>query len=194
MSFVSFEFALLLPFLILAAAKLNGMWRQLFFVVSGFFFVAWLSFDYALVMAWVTLAAWAGGLALARFVDFRWSGRIALTVSIILTAAPLFYFKYFAFLSCVVGTATGDCAVVSYTTAEDLILPLGVSFYTLHALGYLIDVYRDRHAAEPSLISFAAFIAYFPQLVAGPIARSQYLLPQVKTKRQPDPEIGRASC
>ena len=188
MSFVSFEFALLLPFLILVAAKLDGVWRQFFFVVSGFFFVAWLKIDYALIMAWVTFAAWAGGLTLMHLGKTRLTSRITLTVAIIATSGPLFYFKYFDFLSCMIGTATSDCAVASYSPVETLILPLGISFYTLHALGYLVDVYRDRRAVEPSLISFSAFIAYFPQLVAGPIARSENLLPQVKTKRTPSQE------
>lgn len=183
MSFVSFEFALLLPFLLLAAAKLDGIWRQIFFVISGFFFVAWLSIDYALIMAWVTVAAWFGGVTLKRLGKTPLASRLLLTLAIVATAGPLFYFKYFDFLSCVVGTATNACAVASYTPVESLILPLGISFYTLHALGYLIDVYRNRQTTEPSLISFAAFIAYFPQLVAGPIARSDNLLPQVKTKR-----------
>ena len=70
------------------------------------------------------------------------------------------------------------------TWTSRLILPVGISFYTLQSLGYLIDVYRREVYAEKNLIKYALFVSFFPQLVAGPIERSKNLLTQLNTKKE----------
>lgn len=71
----------------------------------------------------------------------------------------------------------------NFNIALDLLLPVGISFYTFQALGYTIDVYRKDLEAERSLIDYALFVSFFPQLVAGPIERSTNLLPQIKIQK-----------
>lgn len=72
----------------------------------------------------------------------------------------------------------------NFNIALDLLLPVGISFYTFQALGYTIDVYRKDLEAERSLIDYALFVCFFPQLVAGPIERSRNLLPQIKNPKK----------
>lgn len=92
----------------------------------------------------------------------------------------LFFFKYFNFFG---QTLTALCRAVSIPWSVpvlDIILPVGISFYTFQTLSYTIDVYRGKLAPERDFVTFALFVSYFPQLVAGPIERAENLLPQLK--------------
>lgn len=92
----------------------------------------------------------------------------------------LFFFKYFNFFG---QPLTALCRAVSIPWSVpvlDIILPVGISFYTFQTLSYTIDVYRGKLAPERDFVTFALFVSYFPQLVAGPIERAENLLPQLK--------------
>lgn len=105
--------------------------------------------------------------------------KLLLSTSLFLNLSVLFFFKYYNFFSSEIGTwATAlniDCAPPTL----NLILPIGISFYTFQALSYTIDVYRGKIKPETNLGIFATFIVFFPQLVAGPIERASNLLPQI---------------
>lgn len=92
----------------------------------------------------------------------------------------LFFFKYLNFFG---ETLTALCRAVSIpfsAPALDIVLPVGISFYTFQTLSYTIDVYRGRLEPERDFVSFALFVSFFPQLVAGPIEKASSLLPQLK--------------
>ena len=110
-------------------------------------------------------------------------GRIWLLASIVTNLGLLGYFKYTGFLLEVVADTAGLFGVDAHLPTVNILLPIGISFYTFQSLSYTIDVYRGRLPAEQSLVRFALFVAFFPQLVAGPIVRASEFLPQLN--RQP---------
>ena len=102
------------------------------------------------------------------------------TIGIIILLIPLFFYKYFYFI------LTNLSFLLSINIeyqSYNFLLPLGISFYTFHGISYLIDLKNQKYSVEKSFIDYAVFISYFPLLLAGPIERSNTLLPQLKTFR-----------
>ncbi|MCB9703662.1 MAG: MBOAT family protein [Myxococcales bacterium] len=134
-----------------------------------------------------------GLIALSTLIDFSCARAIEdgpaaarrrwLLVSVGTNLGLLAFFKYFNFF---VDSFAELCAALGWsvsTTTLDIVLPVGISFYTFQTMSYTIDVYRGELAATRSLPSFALYVAYFPQLVAGPIERATRLLPQIEKAR-----------
>ena len=111
--------------------------------------------------------------------DTRAARRPWLLLSLAVNLGLLFAFKYAAFAATSVGALTGGAL---RPPVLDVVLPVGISFYTFQALAYTIDVYRGRERAEPHAGRFGLYVLFFPQLVAGPIERSQALLPQLRAE------------
>lgn len=107
--------------------------------------------------------------------------KACLVVCILLNLGILGFFKYFQFGISILNRLLSVIHVDSVSWGNDILLPVGISFYTLQALGYLIDVYRGDIYAEKNFLRYALFVSFFPQLVAGPIERSKNLLVQLKT-------------
>ncbi|WP_370277489.1 MBOAT family protein [Flavobacterium sp. J27] len=107
-----------------------------------------------------------------------------LSISIIINLGVLFFFKYFDFFAQSFSSLLNSIGLQSNTTTLNIILPVGISFYTLQTLSYTIDVYRNKIQPTKNFISFSAFVCFFPQLVAGPIERAEHLLPQFEKNRQ----------
>lgn len=107
------------------------------------------------------------------------AGAVWLGVSLVTNLALLGYFKYTGFLLQVASDIASLWGGGGGFPRVEMLLPVGISFYTFQSLGYTIDVYRGKIPAEKSLLRFAAFISFFPQLVAGPIVRGSELLPQL---------------
>ncbi|HET6583804.1 MAG TPA: MBOAT family O-acyltransferase, partial [Nannocystaceae bacterium] len=103
-----------------------------------------------------------------------------LATSLVGNLGVLAYFKYVNFFATAFADLAGTLGVAVEPLHLDVVLPLGISFYTFQSLSYTIDVYRGKLEAEPSLARFALFVAFFPQLVAGPIVRAKELLPQLR--------------
>lgn len=118
-----------------------------------------------------TLLDWGCSLIIGR--EGHPHRRLALTVGLVNNLGALLWFKYAGFFAPELGMA----------------LPLGISFYTMARIGYLVDVYDGRVPAERSLLNFATFVAFFPQLIAGPIGRAPALLPQYRAARRLDPTM-----
>ena len=129
-----------------------------------------------------TLIDYGVGLALARQPDGR-RRDLMMGVSLAVNLGILGFFKYFNFFAGSLKELLESLGIhVGFTTLE-IVLPVGVSFYTFQALSYTIDVYRRKLEASRDLLTFALFIAYFPQLVAGPIERATDLLPRLVAPR-----------
>lgn len=128
------------------------------------------------ILIGVSIAAYLGGLALDRLSEGR--ARVAaLIICIIITLLPLLFFKYASTAQSLLTLA--NVPTSRWSTINNLILPIGISFYTFLAVGYLIDVYIGRIPAQRDVIRYAAFISFFPQLSAGPIERAPHLIPQL---------------
>jgi D-alanyl-lipoteichoic acid acyltransferase DltB (MBOAT superfamily) len=107
--------------------------------------------------------------------------KLLLTVSLILNLGMLSYFKYGGFLLENFNILMSSIGIAYQAAKPDIILPIGISFYTFVTLSYTIDIYRKKFAPEKSFLDFALFVTYFPHLVAGPIVRPENLLPQFKS-------------
>ncbi|QIP16307.1 MBOAT family protein [Spirosoma aureum] len=110
--------------------------------------------------------------------------KLLLTVSLVLNLGMLSYFKYGGFLLENFTALLAAVGIVFQAAKPDIILPVGISFYTFVTLSYTLDVYRRKFAPEPSFLNFALFVTFFPHLVAGPIVRPEDLIPQFKTPRR----------
>ncbi len=106
--------------------------------------------------------------------------KLYLMLSVVVNLGLLFTFKYFDFFSMSIQTAVNGLGFDVQMPLLNVILPVGISFYTFQTMSYTIDVYRGRYKPERNLGYFALYVAYFPQLVAGPIERAKKLLPQLK--------------
>jgi alginate O-acetyltransferase complex protein AlgI len=104
-------------------------------------------------------------------------------LSISINLGILAVFKYYDFFAVSFANLLEGFGLKSNPLLLNLILPVGISFYTFHGLSYIIDVYKQRIKAEVNFIDYSLFVSYFPLLVAGPIERATHLLPQVKVKR-----------
>ena len=135
---------------------------------------------YALVLLYVTIITYKGGLYIEKVSDKR---KLFITIGAFLTLGPLLIFKYYNFL---IGSGN---ALLEYIGLRfslpglNWAIPLGISFFTFQAIGYLWDVYYRRMSAEKSFIDYMLFISFFPQIASGPISKASELLPQIKNTR-----------
>ncbi|WP_337569061.1 MBOAT family O-acyltransferase [Hallella sp.] len=134
---------------------------------------------YALLLLTSTFVTYIAALGIGCFENRR-KKKICLVSSLVLNLAILFLFKYYNFLSSNISMGLEACGLKIDIPEFGLILPVGISFYTFQALGYSIDVYRGTTKVERDFVTYALFVSFFPQLVAGPIERSNNLLPQFK--------------
>jgi D-alanyl-lipoteichoic acid acyltransferase DltB (MBOAT superfamily) len=150
-------------------------------VASYIFYMYW-RVEYALLLVASTVIDYTAGRFLDRF-SYRRIRMFCLLTSLSANLGLLFLFKYFNFAA---GAAAEIAALIGWNMPVHhlaVILPVGISFYTFQTMGYTIDVYRGRLAAEKHPGYFALYVSFFPQLVAGPIERASNLLPQFR--RQP---------
>jgi len=114
--------------------------------------------------------------------------KIALISAILISLGVLFFFKYFNFFNVAVSDGLSLMSIDYKYNLLNILLPVGISFYTFQTLSYTIDVYQKKYAYEKSFINFALYVSFFPQLVAGPIERAGHLLSQFKEKKRFDIE------
>ena len=188
MLFNSIEFLFFLPAVFVAywLVMKDGKCKNLFIVAASYVFYGWWDWRFLLLMAFTTYCSYLSGVLLERYDASRPKRRWICASNIVLNLLVLSYFKYcnffgenFAALFRLLGWE------VDWVT-RDILLPVGISFYTFQALSYTIDVYRRKMEPTHDVVAFFAFISFFPQLVAGPIERATHLLPQFLTPRKFD--------
>jgi len=149
-------------------------------VIASYAFYAFWDYRF-LVLIWVsTFVDFAMGQAMQRWPTRR---RWWLAISLGVNLGILGFFKYFNFFVGSAADALIELGFQANVPTLNIILPVGISFYTFQTLAYTIDVYRGKFAPERNLLNFALYVCYFPQLVAGPIERAQQLLPAIRTPR-----------
>lgn len=166
-------------------ALLRGAGRRGFLLVASLFFYGWWDWRFlGLLLATSLLDYWLA----KRIEDAPAGKRRWVTISVVSNLLVLGVFKYLGFF---VGEANALLAALGVPRALpvlELVLPMGLSFYTFQALAYTVDVYRGQTRACRNPFDFLLFISFFPQLVAGPIERSERLLPQLRMERGPTTE------
>lgn len=143
---------------------------------SYYFYMCWQP-KYALLLLTSTAVTYFGALLMERFQQRR---KTVLVTAIVLNLCILFFYKYFNFVAESLTAFLQVCGMKMTVPGLKVLLPVGISFYIFQALGYLIDVYRKEIPAERNFFTYALFVSFFPQLVAGPIERSKNLLRQFK--------------
>lgn len=153
-------------------------WRNTLLCVSSLFFYAWGEPIYVLIMLFSVCLNYCAGLLLQKTAG-RKRGKVVLIVSILLNLAALVFFKYVDFFIININKLFGlDIALVG------LPLPIGISFYTFQALSYIIDVYRQKVTPQKNPVYLAMYIAFFPQLIAGPIVRYTDIAADIKGRKE----------
>ena len=187
MLFNSIEFLIFLPivFLLYWFVFSSRKWQNLLIVVASYVFYGWWDWRFLLLIAFTSLCSFGSGLLLERFENQRRKQQIVSAANIVLNLFILGIFKYYNFF--VDNIEALFASLFNYQldwVTMEIILPVGISFYTFQALSYTIDVYQKKLPATHDVIEFFAYICFFPQLVAGPIERATNLLPQFQTVRQ----------
>lgn len=157
-------------------------------LLTSFFFYGYWDWRFLGLLIGSMLVDFTAGLLIGRFHerDNGWGAKLSLLMSLALNVGLLVSFKALGLLQSLL--EHHDSA--NRFSATAYVIPLGISFYTFQALGYVIDVYRKRIRPTSNLVDFMIFVSFFPQLIAGPIEKAENLLPQVEGKRSID--LGRA--
>lgn len=175
MLFNSIHFLLFLPIVVLVHYALGDLrYRKYFLLAASYYFYAVWSIPFVCLL----VASTGFGYLSARLIDAsdsRRTRKLMLVMNLGVNLGILFFFKYFNFITLSFGNLVG----FQPWPLLDLVLPLGISFYTFQSMSYTIDVYRGDYPAEKDLLDIALYIAFFPQLVAGPIMRASEFLPQL---------------
>jgi alginate O-acetyltransferase complex protein AlgI len=185
MFFNTLSFAVFLPIVFVlywfVFSKTNGLQNSFLVAVSYFFYSYW-DWKFMFLLLFSTILCYFSGIQIENS-SKEINKKIWFWFSIIVNLGFLGIFKYYNFFAFSFSEALSSIGIKSSPLLLDLILPVGISFYTFHGLSYVVDIYYNRIASEKSLINYALFVSYFPLLVAGPIERATHLLPQVKLKR-----------
>jgi alginate O-acetyltransferase complex protein AlgI len=178
---VSFTSLIFFPFLagyLALCVVLRGRgWLWMTALFSAFFYGYW-DWRFLFLLYLSSGMAWFCGVRIAQADSERGRKRYV-TLSVVSSLAILGLFKYFNFFAASLGAMAGAFGLGLQPRFAEIILPIGISFYTFHALSYTIDIYRRKLDRPADLLSVIVYLSFFPQLVAGPIVRAHSFLPQI---------------
>ncbi len=188
MSFVSLQFVVFLPlvFLLYWFVFKQHKWQNLLVAVASYVFYGWWDWRFLCLIFFTTVCSYASGIMIERYEGRRRVQKWISTLNIALNLGILGVFKYYNFFVDSMNQLVSAFGFTLDWPTANLILPVGISFYTFQALSYSIDIYRGQIKASHNFVAFVAFISFFPQLVAGPIERASHLLPQFLAERKFD--------
>ena len=151
--------------------------RNLFLLFASWFFYGSWDWRFLFLIIVITLTDYFFGKLIHVAETSKRRNALLMTV-VIINLSILFWFKYYNFFVASANAVLGMMGIIGCLRTVDIIIPVGISFFTFQGLGYVIDIYRKQSEPVNDIIAFSAFIAFFPQLVAGPIERAKDLLPQ----------------
>ena len=185
MLFNSIHFAIFLPIVFMLywfVTNKNFRLQNLLLLISSYFFYACWDWRFLFLLMFSTFLDYFTGLKMQE-AESQKEKRFWFWLSIIINLGFLGIFKYSNFFIESFAEALYHIGLHINPSTLNIILPVGISFYTFHGLSYVIDIYKDRIKAERNFVDYAVFVSFFPLLVAGPIERATHLLPQIKKKR-----------
>lgn len=187
MLFNSYGFLVFFPIVVVIYFLLPKRISYLWLLAASYYFYMGWNAKYALLLLVSTTITYVSGM-LIQWLNDRHPDKICakkwvVAGSFISNLAILFFFKYFNFTIESMNTVLRYIDLPTINTSLDVLLPVGISFYTFQALGYTVDVYRGEIRAERNFFRYALFVSFFPQLVAGPIERSKNLLNQLRNPK-----------
>ena len=185
MFFNSLNFAIFLPIVLLLywfATKGNIKIQNVLLLISSYFFYACWDWRFMFLLIFSTLLDYFTGIKIYEAANKR-KKSFWLWLSIIINLGFLCVFKYYNFFATSFSDGLSLLGIKSSLGSLQVILPVGISFYTFHGLSYIIDLYKNKIKPERNFIDYSVFVSFFPLLVAGPIERATHLLPQIQKKR-----------
>ncbi|PKB17470.1 MBOAT family protein [Flavobacterium sp. 5] len=186
MFFNSLAFAIFLPIVFLlywfVFNKTKSTQNALLIVASYYFYSCW-DWRFLFLLVFSTFLDYYTGIQIEKGKSEK-SQKLWFWLSIIVNLGFLGIFKYYNFFAASFSELLNSVGLKASPILLNVILPVGISFYTFHGLSYVIDIYYKRIKAEYNFVDYSLFVSYFPLLVAGPIERATHLLPQVKVKRE----------
>ena len=187
MLFNSFEFLLFLPIVFLlywfVFKKLTH--QNILILIASYVFYGWWDWRFLSLILFSTIIDYIIGNKLDR-TEKNTQRKTLLWISLTVNLGMLGFFKYYNFFVDSWVDAWAELGITMHRSSLQIILPVGISFYTFQTLSYTIDVYRKKLTPTKDFIAFASFVSFFPQLVAGPIERATNLLPQFYKSRKFD--------
>ena len=193
MLFNSIDFLIFLPIVLVIYYIIPMKYKHIWLLISSYYFYMCWNAKYVLLIFVSTVITYLSGILIDK-VEKTWSDvdklgkykKLILAISFVSNLGILFYFKYINFTLDIVTRILSKVNISINVPVFDVILPVGISFYTFQALSYSVDVYRGKVAPEHDFFRYALFVSFFPQLVAGPIERSKNLLTQLREPRKFD--------
>ena len=178
MLFNSYSFLLFFPLVLIAVGLVPARWKNPALLLASYYFYSCFSKRYCLLLLGCTLVVYFAARLLRNRKWAFWGG-----LTILLGVLALF--KYTDFALYTLEKLLGKLGTDRSLPRLNLILPMGISFFTFQAAGYLMDVYKGKYPPEENFVRFALFVSFFPQLVSGPIGRGDQLLPQYAAPEKP---------
>lgn len=185
MLFNSIEFAIFFAFVFLVywlALRQHLRWQNFFILLVSYLFYGWWDYRFLALIVASSLVDYTIGLRLYASKE-NWKRKTWLWLSLVFNLGMLGFFKYYNFFVQSFVDAFQFLGIYLELGSLEILLPVGISFYTFQTMSYTIDIYRKQLQPTKDIVAFFAFVAFFPQLVAGPIERASKLLPQFYKKR-----------
>ncbi len=183
MLFNSIQFVYFLPIVLVLYFLAPGRFRWIVLLIASYYFYMSWNVNYVFLILFTTIVSYVSAIGIVRSEnqDVR---KALLIISVTASLGVLFFYKYFNFFSDSLNTVLSAVAMDFRMPYFKLLLPVGISFYTFQTLSYTIDVYYGKKTVENHFGIYALYVAFFPQLVAGPIERSTRLLPQFRERHR----------
>jgi alginate O-acetyltransferase complex protein AlgI len=188
MLFNSFEFALFLPIVFLLywfVFNRNLRSQNILLLACSYFFYGWWDFHFLFLLMFSTLLDYYTGLKMSSTTS-PLNRKFWFWISIGVNLGFLGFFKYYNFFIGSMSELLHTMGIHASPWTLQIILPVGISFYTFHGMSYVIDIYNNRITPTKNFVDYAVFVSFFPLLVAGPIERATHLLPQIQSRRKFD--------
>ena len=184
MIFNSLGYVCIFPLVVIVYYNLPHRWRKFWLLTVSYYFYSLWGIHHILLLMFITFETYMFGRFIVSTKKFFYK-KLFLWCCIFISVGVLFYFKYLQWIISMVFSVL-DVNVDKFAWVNEIILPVGISFFVFQSMGYVIDVYRNEEKVEKDIIYYALYVSFFPQLVAGPIERSGNLLNQFKTNNRFD--------
>lgn len=184
MLFNSLSFLLFFPLVVLGYFLVPTKLKQFWLLVASYYFYMNWNAKYGLLILFCTFCTYVCGLMVEKTRTDKHKTLLYTSICIVIVLSVLAYFKYTGFLLNSLESLLKTVGLRWNAPAVDIVLPVGISFFTFQAISYVMDVYRGEIYAEKNFFRYALFVSFFPQLVAGPIERSKNLLKQLATPQK----------
>lgn len=184
MQFNSINFLIFFPFVALCYYIIPQKFKNIFLVIASYFFYMSWNVKYGILLLICTVFSHFIALAIERYK----SKKAIMITGIIVSASILVYYKYFNFILKNINTLFVKIGIALSIPKFDIIMPIGISFFTFQIIAYIVDVYKGKEKAEKNFIRYALFVSFFPKISQGPIERASDFMHQLYDKHRFDIE------